>query len=1104
VTEQEGKTIFQSKIEDRTLPWSLGATLAGGFFLVILLGILSFSHTGRTMQASADRAARVEARVREGLAQANAVTLASRDTAAYTQSYVYTAQPEKRERKWESEEADGEGFAALQANLQTLPDSADLRAQCDAAERQDKAVCDPVEERAIALTQQGRRAEAQALFESQGTAARYRLEIHLDALDKSLNAYRVKESVAEEQSRAHSLAVGWAVQGASLVLSLLIAIAVTRTAASGIRATLGAQNELRKSAARYRLLFERNPHPMWVYNRQTLRFLAVNQAAVRRYGFTQDQFLAMTLLDIRPAEDHDAVRQSVARSQEGRVWRHLTQAGDLLWAEITSHPLIWEMQDAAMVIAQDITARRKAEETLRQTQARLQTVVGNAPIILFSLDRKGVFTTSEGKGLASLGLAPGQMVGRSVFEVYAAAPAILTHLRRALDGQPVTYVSEVGGFSWETQCLPLRGEDGTPQGLIGVAFDSTERRRAQDGLNRLAAIVHSSHDAVIGWNPDKTVTSWNPGAERLYGWTAREMIGRSIETLMPPEKEAERLGIAERLLSGQAVEIPDTTRLHKDGTRVEVSVSSSLIRDAQGEVTGASTIARDITAQKRAEAEGKKAGALIRWQAYTDPLTSLPNRARFSEELDAAIARAQSFALLFMDLDLFKHVNDSLGHVAGDHLLQVVASRFAARHAAHGGPQDILARMGGDEFTLLLVPEGGRPAGEDAAVAADDLLDSLAAPIVIEGHELHVAASVGISRFPEDGADAETLLKHADLAMYHAKAEGRGRWQSFTPAMTEAAEDRLRLENSLRKAIEGQSSGMGNGTGDGGEGEMTLFYQPQVSLATGEIVGVEALVRWRHPKWGMVSPGRFIPLAEETGLIVPLGDWVLREACRQAAVWAGEGRPLRVSVNLSARQLAERALVASVRAALDAAGLDPRWLDLELTESALIENLGGKNGGKNEGETAAVHLADLRALGIRLSVDDFGTGYSSLAYLRRFPLDILKVDRSFVLGLAGEDNGGDGLQDEAVVRAVIDMAHALSLEVIAEGVEREGQRQALVRLGCDQMQGFLFSPPVPPERLEAFLPPARSRGRPGEADGRVLTEMAVDAARREPERAVAA
>ena len=1074
-----------TETKDRALPWNLGVMLAGGFLLVILFGLLGFSQTGRAMQASADRAALMEARVRKSVAQVGAIMLASRDNAAYTQGYLYTAQAEKLERRWEADEATGDGFNMLQATLRALPRSADLRAQSDQAARQNKAVCDPLEERAVALAKVGRRAEAQALFEAQGTPARYRLEIQLDALNTALEAYRIRSVRAEEQSRAHTLAIAWVGQSISLALSLLIAVLVTRAASLGVRAVLRAQADLVQSTARYRLLFERSPHPMWVYNRSTLAFLVVNEAAVRRYGYSRQEFLAMTLLDIRPAEDREAVRLTIGTPQEGRVWRHLTRAGDLLWAEITTHPLAWEVQDAAMVTAQDITARRKAEDALKEAQARLQTVVDNAPLILFSLDAQGIFTASEGKGLALLGLEPGQVVGQSALEVYGGDAVVLPHLRRALDGEAVTYTSEVNGYCWETQCQPLRGEDGTPQGLIGVALDSTERRKAQEGLNQLAAIIHSSRDAVIGWNPDKAVTSWNPGAEQLYGWTEAEMIGRSIETLTPPEREEERLYIGECLLSGQAVEIPDTTHLRRDGTRVEVSISSSLVRDAAGAVIGASTIARNISAQKQAEAEQKKADAMIRWQAYTDPLTSLPNRARFGEELDAAIARSEPFALLFMDLDLFKHVNDSLGHVAGDHLLQQVAGRLAARLAENGSPQDLLARMGGDEFTLLLLPEGGRTAGVDAAVAADDYLDSLTAPIVIEGHELHVAASIGISRFPEDGADAETLLKYADLAMYRAKAEGRGRWQLFTPAMTEAAEDRLRLENSLRKAIERPG---------GDDGEMMLFYQPQVSLATGEVVGAEALVRWHHPAWGMVLPGRFIPLAEETGLVVPLGNWVLREACRQAAAWAREGRPLRVSVNLSARQLGERGLVPSVQAALDASGLDPHWLDLELTETALIEHLDGKGGGGKDfdskgggtmGETAADRLAVLRALGIRLSVDDFGTGYSSLSYLRRLPLDILKVDRSFVLGLTGDlgegedgeekEKEGSGRRDEAVVRAVIDMAHALSLEVIAEGVEHEGQRRTLARLGCDQMQGFLFSPPVSPECLEALLPPARSR-----------------------------
>jgi diguanylate cyclase (GGDEF)-like protein/PAS domain S-box-containing protein len=910
-----------AKIEDRALSRSMSATLAGGFFLVIFLGILCHFGIGTAVDSSIKRAARVEAHVREGIAQANAVTLASRDTAAYTQSYVATGQAEKRDRKWEAEEATDEGFTSLRAILGTLPSSESLLRQCDEAAHQNKGVCEPLEARAIRLTDADRSAQAQALLETQGTAARYSLEIRLDALSRSLDTYRAAAEAAEGRSRAHTLLVGEVAQGIVLLFSLLIAVAVIRAASSGLRAVLAAQTE----------------------------------------------------------------RLSVA-------------------------------------------------DALKQAQQRLKTVVGNAPMVLFSLDTDGIFTTSEGKGLETLGLAPGEVVGKSLFELYADAPAIVENNKRVLAGETVTYSVETNGRTWESQGAPLRGENGEITGLICVSHDITERRAAEDGLNRLAAIVHSSQDAIIGWTPDKAIISWNPGAERLHGWTAAEMLGQEINSLIPPEREEERLLIRESLLSDRNIEIPDTTRLRKDGTRVAVSVSSSLVRSAAGEVIGASTIARDITEQKKAE-------AFIRWQAYTDPLTNLPNRARFGEELEDAITRAQPFTVLFADIDLFKRVNDSLGHLAGDHLLQEAAGRFARCLRAN----DLLARMGGDEFTLLL-PMSQMPDSHSSEVAVR-LLESLTAPIVIDGHELYISASIGLSRFPEDGADGETLLKHADLAMYQAKAEGRGRWQEFTPALTEAAEERFQLENSLRKAIE--------------RDEMTLFYQPQVSLQTREIVGVEALVRWQHPEQGLVSPGRFIPLAEETGLIVPLGDWVLRAACRQAAVWEAEGRPLRVAVNLSARQLGESGLVRSVQDALEEAGLAAQWLDLELTESALIA----------QGEIAASRLVELRALGVRLSVDDFGTGYSSLAYLRRFPLDILKVDRSFVLGLAGTDRGS--LQDQAVVRAVIDMAHALSLEVIAEGVEHEAQRQVLTRLGCDVMQGYLFSPPVPVERLEVLLPPVR-------------------------------
>ncbi len=911
--------------DDRVLPWRFENTLAAGFFLVILLGLLGYFQTIRDMQASTRRSHEIESRVNLCISLAKDVTLASHDTAFYTQSYAYSGNTSDRDQKWEPEEKADEDFVKLKDALQTLPGSGEMQKECRAAERQSREVCKPQEAKEIALTNRGQRKNAQTLLQTEGAAGRNNLEHQLEdligvnstqdpnAAPRGLMAYRLQAQDAENRTARQALLIGEAIQGVILLLSLLIAVAVTRAASNGIRTVLHTQNTLRESEARYRILFEGNPHPIWVFDQSTRRFLAVNDAALRSYGYTRGEFLALNYGALRADGETPAfsftgrlpMLETVSRIER----RHKRKDGSMFWVNIILHPLVWDGRTTCMAIAQDVT----------------------------------------------------------------------------------------------------------------------EKREADAGLNRLAAIVRSSHDAIIGWDTGKTVTSWNPGAERLYGWTEAEMLGRSIGILMPEDQKEEASAICERLKAGLPIELPDTLRRHKSGRLLEVWVSSSPVKNAANEVIGASTISRSISEQKRTQ-------ALIRWQAHNDPLTRLPNRAFFQQALEDAILRGSPFSVVFVDLDQFKHVNDSLGHAAGDHLLQEVAARFERCLAA----EDILVRMGGDEFTLLL-PESS--AAEDKAAA---LLQALAPALLVEGHELHTAASIGISRFPHDGGDAETLLRCADLAMYQAKERGRSQWQSFSPAMTDAAHERLTLENSLRKAIE--------------RDELILLYQPQVSLLTGEIIGTEALVRWQHPELGLIAPSRFIPLAEETGLIVPLGEWVLRTACRQAAKWEHEGRYLRQSVNLSARQLGEANLVTRVRAALDETGLNPRLLDLELTESALVV----------QGEAAVARLAALRTLGVRISLDDFGTGYSSLAYLRRFPLDVLKVDRSFVMGLSGAE--GCARQDEAVVRAIISMAHALDLEVVAEGVETIAQRETLQHLGCDYMQGYLYSRPITPERLECLLP----------------------------------
>ncbi|HEX6412807.1 MAG TPA: EAL domain-containing protein [Burkholderiales bacterium] len=427
----------------------------------------------------------------------------------------------------------------------------------------------------------------------------------------------------------------------------------------------------------------------------------------------------------------------------------------------------------------------------------------------------------------------------------------------------------------------------------------------------------------------------------------------------------------------------------------------------------------------------------IRHQAYHDPLTGLPNRASFTEHLEEAMRRAKRagwpLALLFLDLDLFKRVNDCLGHDAGDRLLRVAAERIrrAVREA------DMLFRMGGDEFTVLLEDVRGP---EEAAMVATRVLETIAEPLQLQHHEIAVTSSVGIALYPRDDVVGERLVKAADTAMYRAKELGRNRYAFFAREMNERVETQMMVEAALRRALKNE--------------EFVLYFQPRVSAATGRATGAEALLRWKHPEWGLVEPARFVPLLEETGLIVPVGAWVLAEACRAARAWQSAGLPpLRVSVNLSSRQFRSEALCDAVSEALRSSGLAPQLLELELTESLLIENV----------EHAMGVMGQLKAIGTIISIDDFGTGYSSLGYLKRFPIDSLKIDRSFVRDIATSP------KDAAIVKAISALARSLGIGLIAEGVEEPWQVEFLRGRHCTELQGFFFSRPVPEEALVEAL-----------------------------------
>ncbi len=555
------------------------------------------------------------------------------------------------------------------------------------------------------------------------------------------------------------------------------------------------------------------------------------------------------------------------------------------------------------------------------------------------------------------------------------------------------------------------------------------------------AILHSAEYAIVLTDTDGIVRVFNPAAEKMLGCAADLVVDKRtpidfintaalarMQNATGKRGYAAVLETARGLSSNEPVEL-ELTRA--DGQNVPAAVSVSPLIDAQdGRITGYLAIASDITHRKAAETR-------ILHLAHFDPLTELPNRSLLGVRLEAALEAAnrfeQSLGVLFLDLDRFKNVNDSLGHQAGDALLKAVSGRF--QHCVR--EQDTVARMGGDEFIVVLPELESR---QHAAEVAERIAEALGAPFDVKGHRLTVTPSIGIAIYPDDGSTADTLIQHADAAMYHAKDAGRNNYQFYESRLSTLVSTRLTLENRLRRALERQ--------------EFELYYQPQVDIASGDFIGVEAMLRWNDPDEGPVEPDVFIPVAEDSGLIVPIGAWVLRTACAQAQAWRSKHLiDVPMAVNLSARQFDEASLLDTVAEALKDTGLPPSHLELELTESLIMRNP----------ELTADVLDGAKRLGVMIGVDDFGTGYSSLAYLKRFPIDRLKIDRSFIADIETEPD------DAAIAETIIAMAHTLRIQVLAEGVETAGQLRMLRGWACDAYQGYLCSRPLPAEDMNALL-----------------------------------
>ncbi|MGO1057766.1 EAL domain-containing protein [Planococcus sp. FY231025] len=568
-----------------------------------------------------------------------------------------------------------------------------------------------------------------------------------------------------------------------------------------------------------------------------------------------------------------------------------------------------------------------------------------------------------------------------------------------------------------------------------VRSDKRITMQTADSERKFQAVFESTNDAIIVADGAGLIIQWNRGAEIIFGYSHDEVIGKNLQLIIPEEnKQRHQTGLNRYVATREARVIGKTlelSALRKDGSEFPIELTLGSWQTEQGMFF--SSIIRDISERKVAE---EKISSL----AYLDPLTGLPNRRLFSERLaavlESSVQSQEPFSLLYMDLDHFKIVNDTFGHSVGDALLLEVTKRLKKLTA----PEDTISRLGGDEFTFLLPKSDAK----GAAYFATKVLDSFNEVFYFNGEELFVTPSIGICVYPADGADADTLIKHADLALYRVKDQGKNSFQFFTPAMNEETSRRSQIAIGIRKGLE--------------RGEFTIHYQPQFDIKTGTIIGAEALVRWMHPQMGAISPGEFISVAEDTGAIIQLGNFVLRNACLQNKAWQDKGLPpFRIAINISARQFSQTDICGSVSSALAESGLDARFLELELTESII------------QGTSDAVEtMQELKAMNIHLSIDDFGTGYSSLSYLKLFPIDTLKIDQYFTRNIHLD------AKDAALVDTIIRMGHNLGLTVIAEGVETAEQLAFLKQHRCDYAQGYLFNRPLPPEEFEKIYCPVES------------------------------
>ncbi|BEV73476.1 MULTISPECIES: EAL domain-containing protein [unclassified Paludibacterium] len=769
-------------------------------------------------------------------------------------------------------------------------------------------------------------------------------------------------------------------------------------------------------------------------------YAMVNRAYAAHVGLAPIDMIGKRPSELFPVEMASKIRaqdEMVLRCLEPRQFEYDVEvAGRNYYLLVSKFPLFDAQGLPAGIgsVVTDITESRKQQQAVQEAEQKYGALIEQslAGIFIFQDDR---LVYLNDKLAEMLGGSSESLHGCRLEDILPAEELsrIREQVRLRFDQQlPImhytTRIVRRDGSLLDVEVHSRLFDYNGRQASIGFALDISDRIAADANQQLTAKVFETSAEGILICDAELRIIAVNRAFTRITGYQREEALGKVSRVFS--DEQRDNYAQMMSALSSQGYWRGEMLDRRKNGEWYPAELSLSVVLDAQGMVVNYVGLFADITVRKQAQER-------MHFLANHDPLTRLPNRSclisALEDRLLSMVEGEGKLAVIFIDLDRFKLINDSFGHQSGDELLRVIAIRLANAI----GDRGMLARLGGDEFTLLVSDFEGQA---DLSAIAEQVLGVLAKPLRLEEHEVYVTGSIGVSVYPNDGADARTLLKNADAAMYRAKDSGKNTYEFFDAEMNAQTVERLVMENSLRLALE--------------RDEFELHFQPQVDAKRRELVGVEVLLRWRHPQLGLVAPGRFIPLAEETGLIKPIGAWVLRHACRQLTAWDREGLSVpRVAVNLSARQFEQANLIGLVAEALQQTDLAPHRLELEITESMIMQN---------PVETVRI-LNELKHLGVKLAIDDFGTGYSSLSILKRFPLDSLKIDRSFIDGLPQD---GDSA---AITEAVLAMARKLGFAVVAEGVEHEGQANFLQNIGCDTLQGYYFGKPMPAEHFVAWL-----------------------------------